>query len=100
MQLSLPEVSGKQLELLKEIVPKFSDVAVLGTSTRPGTAQMLKETELAARAFKVMLQYLDVLDPKETATAFRAASKGRADAVIVLPSGIFNSHRTQIVDLQ
>ena len=94
-----PEVSGKQLELLKEIVPKLSDVAVLGTSTRPGTAQMLKETELAARALKVKLQHLDVLDPKETATAFQAASKGRADAVIVLPSGIFNSQRTQIVGL-
>ncbi|HEU4340534.1 MAG TPA: ABC transporter substrate-binding protein [Candidatus Binatia bacterium] len=93
-----PEVSGKQLELLKEIVPKLSHVAVLGTSSRPGTAQMLKETELAARAFKVMLQYLDVLDPKETATAFRAAGKGRADAVILLPSGIFNSQRIQVVE--
>jgi putative ABC transport system substrate-binding protein len=94
-----PEISGKQLELLKEIVPKLSRVAVLGTSTRPGTAQMLKETELAAGAFKVKLQYLDVLDPKEIATAFRAATKGRADAVILLPSGVFNSQRTQIVEL-
>jgi putative tryptophan/tyrosine transport system substrate-binding protein len=94
-----PEISGKQLELLKEIVPKLTRVAVLGTSTRAGTTQMLKETELAAGAFKVKLQYLDVLDPKETATAFRAASKGRADAVIVLPSGIFNSHRKEIVEL-
>jgi hypothetical protein len=43
-----PEISGKQLELLKEIVPKLSRVAVFGTSTRPGNAQLLKEVELAA----------------------------------------------------
>ena len=79
-----PEISGKQLELLKEIVPKLSRVAVLGTSTRPGNAQALKEMELAAGAFGVQLQYLDVLGPKDIETAFRAASKGRAEAVLVL----------------
>jgi putative ABC transport system substrate-binding protein len=94
-----PEISGKRLELLKEIVPKLSRVAVLGTSTTPGTAQNLKETELAAGALKVKLQYLDVLDPKDIETAFRAASKGRADAVLVLTSPVFVLQRTQIVDL-
>ena len=57
-----PELSGKRLELLKEIVPKLSRVAVFGTSTHPGNAQSLKEMELAARAFGVKLQYLDVLE--------------------------------------
>ena len=70
-----PELSGKQLELLKEIVPKLSRVAVLGTSTNPGNAQALKETELAAGAYKVQFQYLNVLSPKDIETAFRAASK-------------------------
>ena len=56
-----PELSGKRLELLKEIVPRLSRVAVLGTSTNPGNAQALKEVELAAGAFGVKLQYLDVL---------------------------------------
>ena len=83
-----PEISGKQLELLKEIVPKLSRVAVLGTSTNPGNAQALKEMELAAGAFGVKLQYLDVLGPKDIETAFRAASKGRADAVLVLASPV------------
>src|SRR5438132_6617334 len=72
-----PELSGKQLELLKEIVPKLSRVAVLGTSTQPGYAQVLKETELAAGALRVKLQYLDVLSPKDIETAFRAATKRR-----------------------
>ena len=76
-----PELSGKRLELLKEIVPRLSRVAVLGTSTSPGTAQVLKELELAGGAFKVQLQYLDVLSSKDIETAFRAASKARAEAV-------------------
>src|SRR6266404_3325517 len=94
-----PEVSGKRLELLKEIIPKLSRVAVLGISTRPGNAQSLKEVELAAGAFKVQVQYLDVLDVKEIETAFRAATKGRAEAVLVLQSPFFNSQRTQIIDI-
>ena len=94
-----PELSGKRLELLKETVPKLSRVAVLGSSTSSGYAQMLKEIELAAGALKVQLQYLDVLDPKEIETAFRAASKGRAEAVLVLSSGVLISQRTQILDL-
>jgi len=94
-----PEISGKQLELLKEIVPKFSRVAVLGNSTIPGNAQVLRETELVARAFEVQLQYLDVLDPKDIENVFRAASKARADAVLVLANPVLLSHRTQIADL-
>jgi putative ABC transport system substrate-binding protein len=94
-----PEISGKQLELLNEIVPKLSRVAVLGTSTFPGNAQALKEMERAAGAFKVQRQYLDVLGPKDIETAFRAASKGRAEAVLVLAGPVLKSHRTQIADL-
>jgi len=93
-----PEVSGKRLELLKETIPRLSRLAVLGTSTEPGNAQALKETEVAAGALGVKLQYLDVLGPKDIETAFRAAGKGRADAVLVLASAIFNTHRTQLVE--
>src|SRR5436190_9631421 len=94
-----PELSGKRLELLKEILPKISRVAVLGTSTTPGTAQELKEAELAAGAFGAKLQYLNVLSPKDIETAFRAASTGHADAVLVLNSAILLSQRRQLVDL-
>ncbi len=94
-----PELSGKQLELLKEIVPSLSRVAVLRTSTRPGTAQELKEIELAAGAFKVKLQYLDILDHKDIETAFRAASKERADAVLVLASTVAAAHRKELAEL-
>jgi putative ABC transport system substrate-binding protein len=94
-----PEISGKRLELLKEIIPKLSRVAVFGNSTEPGNAQALKEIELAARALGVQFQYLEVRDPKDIETAFRAATKGRADAVLALNSPVLNSQRTQVVEL-
>jgi len=95
-----PEIGGKRLELLKEIVPRLSRVAVFATSTQPGYAQVLKEMELAAGALKVKLQYLDIRDPKDIETAFRAAGKGRADAVLMLAAGsLVTSHRTEIVEL-
>ena len=95
-----PEISGKQLEILKEIIPKLSRVALFETSsTNPANAQQLGEIERAARAFKVQLQRLAVLSPKDIETAFRGATKGQADAVLVQQGSIFNSHRTQIVKL-
>jgi len=94
-----PEIGGKQLELLKEIVPRLSRVAVLGTSTQPGNAQSLREAEVAAQALAVKLQYLDVLSPKDIEPVFRTASNGRAEAVLVLRASVFFSHRKQIVDL-
>ena len=94
-----PEISGKQLEFLKETVPRLSRVAVLGTSTTPGTAQRLREIERSAEAFKVHLQYLDIQGPKDIENAFRDARKGRADAVLVLASPILESHRTEVTDL-
>jgi putative ABC transport system substrate-binding protein len=94
-----PEISGKQLELLKEIVPRLSRVAVLGHSTEPGNAQALREVEVASGAFGVQLQHLDVRDPKDIETAFQAATKGRADAILMLNSPVLNPHRTQVVNL-
>ena len=94
-----PEISGKQLEVLKEVVPRLSRVAVLGSLTTPGNAQSLKETELAAGALAVQLQYLDVRDPKGIESAFRAARKGRADFVLVLTSPVVNPYRTEIATL-
>jgi putative ABC transport system substrate-binding protein len=94
-----PEISGKQLELLKEIVPKITRVAVLGTSTREGTTQNLKELELAAGAFGLKLQYLDTPNVKDIEVGFENAIKARAEAVLILQSPVFNSQRPQIAEL-
>jgi putative ABC transport system substrate-binding protein len=95
-----PEISGKQLELLKEMIPRLSRVAVFGTSTSAGQAQELKEIELTAGALEVKLQYLNVVGLKDIETAFRAASKGGAGAVLWLVSGnVANPHRKKIAEL-
>jgi putative ABC transport system substrate-binding protein len=94
-----PEISGKQLELLKEIVPKLSRVAVIGSSANPGNAQVLKGMEAAAQVFSVKLQYLDILDPKELETVFRAALNERVDAVVALAGTVIIAQRAQIAEL-
>jgi len=94
-----PELNGKRLEILTEVVPKLSRVAILGTSTSPGYAQSLRELKLVTKAFKVQPQYLDVINSKDIETAFRAASKGRAQALLTISGTILNSHRTQVIAL-
>jgi len=94
-----PELSGKRLELLKEILPKLSRLAVFGNSKEPGNAQNSKEVELAAKAHGVKVEFLDVVSPKDIETAFQATSKGRADAVLMLQSPIINSQRAHVVEL-
>jgi putative tryptophan/tyrosine transport system substrate-binding protein len=94
-----PELSGKQLELLREIVPKLSRVAVLGVSTQPGYTQVSKEMELAAGALRVKLQYLDILPSTDIESVFRAVTKRRADAVLVLVSTGTVTHQAEIIHL-
>jgi len=95
-----PELSGKRLEILKEVLPKLSRLAVFGTSSSVGQPQVMKEIELAAAAFGVKIQYTDVLTTKDIEPAFRAAVKGRADAVLEIISGpIRSAQLKEIADL-
>jgi len=94
-----PGLSAKQLELLKEIIPRVSSVAVLGSLIHPGTVQSLKEMEVAARVMKIKFQYLDLADPKTIDTAFSAAVTQRVDAVLVLTSVVTTTHQEKIIDL-
>jgi putative ABC transport system substrate-binding protein len=95
-----PELSGKRLELLKEIIPKLSRVAVFATSTNAEDAKALEEIKLAAGAMKLQLQYLDVLTAKDVDPGFRAATKARANAVLWTVSGsVTRAYRTQVVEL-
>src|SRR5215470_3037820 len=77
-----PELSGKQLELLKETVPRLSRVAVFGTSNQPGNAQLVRQVERTAESAGVQLRYFDILSPTAIVAAFRGATAGRADAVL------------------
>ena len=85
--------------IFMRITTKLSRVAVLGTSTQPGSAQMLREVELVAKAFGVKLQYLGIRDPKDIETAFREAGKGHADGVLAMGVAVLSSQRTQVVEL-
>jgi putative ABC transport system substrate-binding protein len=98
LSMLAPEISGKQLELLKETVPKLSGVAVLGSSTTQGNAQTTREIEIAAAALGVKLQYLNVERLEDLESAFRAAVNGRADAALVLGSAIYASHRKRVTE--
>ena len=94
------DLVGKRLELLKETVPKLSRVAVFATLSSPAYARVLKELDLVAGALGVKLQYLDVLSPKDVETAFQAAGKGGADAVLFrVANPILSSQRPQIAEL-
>jgi putative tryptophan/tyrosine transport system substrate-binding protein len=93
------ELGGKRLELLKEIVPKLSRMTVIGNSTEPANALFLKEAQLGAAALGIKLQYADVRGTKDLEAGFLEATKGRADAVLVLPASILFSQRTKIADL-
>jgi putative ABC transport system substrate-binding protein len=94
-----PELSGKRLELLKEVIPKLSRVAFFGNSNAPGNPQVLKETEAAAGSFGLQIQYLEVQTPEEIEPAFQAASKGRAQALLVLRNPLTGIHHARIAEL-
>jgi ABC-type uncharacterized transport system substrate-binding protein len=94
-----PELSGKRLDILREIVPKLPRVAVFGTTTNPSDVQVSHEIARAAGAGGIKLQYLEVPDPKDIESAFRAATKERADTVLMLDRVVFNSNRSRVVAL-
>jgi len=93
-----PDLVGKQLELLKEVLPKVSRVALLRNPANPSNAAVLRQAQDAARALGVRLQPLDVRDPSEIDSAFAATSTERAGAVIVLGDTVLVDHRTRIAD--
>ena len=80
------EMSGKQLELLKEALPKLSQVAVLADPAAPTTAGFLSEVERAAPSLGVRLRVLEPRDANELDGAFATIKKERPGALLVTPS--------------
>jgi putative ABC transport system substrate-binding protein len=94
------EVVGKQLELLKEIFHKISQVAALWNPANPVfQAIQLKETQDAARALGMRLQLMEARVPDEIDRAFTAMAKERMKALLVLNDPVFTGHRKRIADL-
>ena len=93
------ELSGKQLELLKETVPRLSQVGVLTNPASRFHRAVVKNLELAARTLRLQLQILEVRGPSEFATAFSTMKKLRAGAPLIPGDPMFILHRTLLADL-
>lgn len=92
-----PDLTGKRLELLKETLPKVTRVAFIRHPDNPGMTLRFKEAQVAAPALGIKLQSLDVRSPNELTTAFAAATKEHADALMV-PAPIASRYGKQIAD--
>jgi putative ABC transport system substrate-binding protein len=94
-----PDLATKQVQLLKEVVPKVSRVALLTNPANPSSARFLREAEAAAQALGVRLQTLEARNRQEIDSAFAALTSERAGALLILPDGVFLSQRSQIAEL-
>src|SRR5205085_623881 len=94
-----PEMSGKRLELLKEILPRLSRLGVLYNSANPVSEPELKTTQAAGRLLDLQLQIVGVGDSTELESALSSMSAERADALIVLSDAMFVGQGKRIADL-
>jgi putative ABC transport system substrate-binding protein len=98
LSILAPELSGKRLEVLTEVVPGVTHVAALANPANPAVLPQVKETQVAARALGVQLQLLEARDPHELDNAFSAMTRERPEALIVVPDGLLYTHRNRIAD--
>ncbi|HUO65666.1 MAG TPA: ABC transporter substrate-binding protein [Terriglobales bacterium] len=95
-----PELEGKRLELLREVVPKVSHIAVLWNPDNPFHAGSLKETRAAAQVLGIKLQFLGVRVSEDLPAAFASIVKERPGALLVLADRVFLHNRARIVDFE
>jgi putative ABC transport system substrate-binding protein len=98
LSLMTPDLTPKRLELLKEILPGLTRVAVLWNSANPISEPELRKAEAAAGSLGLQLQSLGMRDPHEFATAFSSMKREHAGAVFMLPDAMFFGRRNEIVD--
>ena len=94
-----PELSGKQLQLLKETIPALSRVTVLGSSTAPGNLQAVNAVERVATALRIDTRFANIRNLEELKKAVQEARKARTGAFIVLASPAGTNYRTELVQL-
>jgi len=99
LSLMAPDLIGKQLEVLREIVPNVSRVAVLGNAANVGNAPQLRLAQEAARTAGIQLQLLNASAPGEIDGAFAAMTAERAGAVVVLADPMLIDQRARIAEL-
>jgi putative ABC transport system substrate-binding protein len=95
---AMSELAGKRLQLLKEVLPRVSRVAVLWNPAQMADPLRWRETQAAARVLGVTLQSLEVKDPKDVPIAFSAMTRKRPDAAVILASQLTTAYRPIIVE--
>jgi putative ABC transport system substrate-binding protein len=98
--LMAPDLGGKRLELLKELLPRLARVAVLWNAANPYSANVFKETQGPGRTLGIEVQSLEVRGPDDLDGAFEAARKQRPDAMITVEDPLTITYRKRIADFQ
>jgi len=98
MSLMAPDLGGKRLELLKELLPRFARVAVLWNAANPYSTNVFKETQVAGRVLGVQVQSLEVRNPEDLDGAFEAARQQHPDALVSVEDPFTATYRKRITD--
>jgi putative tryptophan/tyrosine transport system substrate-binding protein len=94
-----PDFIGKRVELIKEVIPKTNRMAALSNPDNPANAANLRQIDIKARALAIELQIVTARNPNEFESAFAAATKARADALLLMPDALFHAYPSKIVEL-
>jgi putative ABC transport system substrate-binding protein len=98
LSLMAPDLGGKRLELLKELLPDISRVAILWNAANPYAAEVFRETDRAARTLRITLQSLEVRSPGDFDIVFEAAKVQHPEGLITVEDPLTGANRKQIVD--
>ena len=93
------ELTGKRLELLKELVPRLSRVALLHNMDNPAAPPEWEETKMAARSLGLQAQLLDVRSQDDLGRAFELAARQHVEALVIGADGLTQMYQQTIVDL-
>ena len=94
-----PDLSGKRLELLKQVVPNAARIAVLLYPRSKTDREEVQQTEVVAQAQKVKVHVTEVRNTNDFQSAFASINRGNAQALILIQSSFTNSHRGQLLDM-
>jgi putative tryptophan/tyrosine transport system substrate-binding protein len=94
-----PELSGKRLEMIREILPQADRIAVFANRANPVTVSILSATEVAAQQMRMKLHIIDVRQLAQLGTAFETVRRERADALVLVADPLLFSARPQIIQL-
>jgi len=94
-----PDFIGERLELIKEVVPKTNRVAALSNPDNPAQSANLRQLNIQARTLAIELETVTARSPNEFESAFSAAIKDRANALVLMPDALFHNYPSAIVGL-